>query len=75
MVSSARQPRLTSCGSAQGFVSLGRKSEEVEVGRVVGKEGAQVPGEGVPLIKGVTNDMARDGVNFFGGRTRHKASS
>ena len=44
-------------------ISRGRKLEEVEVGCVVGKEGVQVPGEAVPLIKGVTSDMARDGVS------------
>ena len=35
----------------------------------------KVPSEGVLLIKGVVHDMARDGVNYFGRRTRHKASS
>ena len=43
--------------------------------RVVGREGVQVPGEGVLVIKGVVRDMARDGVNFFGQCTIHKASS
>ena len=33
------------------------------------KERGQVPGEGVPLIKGVVHDMLRDGVNYFGRRT------
>ena len=32
-------------------------------------EGVQVPGEDVPLIKGVVYDMLRDGVNYFGRRT------
>ena len=41
---------------------------KVEVGRVV-VNGVQVPGEGVPLIKGVVYDMLRDGVNCFGRRT------
>ena len=43
--------------------------------RVFGKEGVHVPGEGVLLIKGVTCDMARNGVNYFGRRTMRKASS
>ena len=47
-------------------MSPGRKLEEVEAGRVVGKEGVQVPGAGVLLIKGVVYDMARDDVNTFG---------
>ena len=41
----------------------------------MGKEGVQVPGEGVLLIKGVVYDLARDGVNTFGHCTMHKASS
>ena len=45
------------------------------MGCVVGKEGGvQVPGEGVPLIKNVTRDMARDGVDYFGRRTMHEAN-
>ena len=59
----------------QGFASLGRWSEEGDVCRVVGREGVQVPGEGVLVIKGVVYDMARDGVNYFGQCTIHKASS
>ena len=31
----------------------------------MGKEGAQVPGESVLLVKGVVYDMAGDGVNTF----------
>ena len=59
----------------QGLVSLERRFKEVEVGRVVVKGGVQVPSEGVLVIKGVVYDMARDGVNYFGRRTMHKASS
>ena len=33
------------------------------------KEGVQMPGEGVPLIKRVVHDMLRDGVNYFGPHT------
>ena len=67
---------MPSCrGSAQGSISLERRLEEVEVGCVVGKEGVQVPGEGVLDIKGVVHDVARDDVNYFGRRTMHKSSS
>ena len=52
-----------------GFGSPERKLEEVDVGRVIVKEGAQVPSEGAPLVKGVVYDMLRDGVNHFGRRT------
>ena len=41
----------------------------------MGKEGVQVLGEGVLLIKGVTCDMARDGVTTSGQCTMRKASS
>ena len=41
----------------------------------MGKEGVQVPSEGVLLIKSVVYDMARDGVNTFGHCTMRKASS
>ena len=58
--------QLTCRGSAQSSISPERKLEEVEGGRVVGKEGVQVPGEGVLLTKGVVYDMAQDGVNTFG---------
>ena len=75
VVGSARYPILTFCGSAQVSISPGRRLQEVEVGRVVGKEGVQVPGEGVLLIKNVTYDMARDGVNTLGQYTMRKASS
>ena len=37
--------------------------------RVIVKEGVQVSGESVPLIKGVVRDMLRDGVNHFGRHT------
>ena len=40
------------------------------MGGVVEREGVQVPSEGVPVIKGVVYDMARDGVNHFGRRTK-----
>ena len=56
-------------------MSPGRRLEEVEVDRVVGKEGVRVPDKGVLLIKDVVFDMARDGVNTFGQWTMHKASS
>ena len=56
-------------------MSLEKKLEEVEVGRVVGMEGVQVPTKSVLLIKCVVSDMARDGVNTFGQCTMHKASS
>ena len=69
MVGSARKPILTSGGSWQGSVSLDWKLEEVEVGRVIVKEGMQVPSEGVPLIESVVYDMLRDGVNYFARRT------
>ena len=55
--------------SWQGSVSLERKLEEVEVGRVIVKEGVQVPCDGVLLIKRVVCDMLRDGGNCFGRRT------
>ena len=42
VVGSARQPILTFRGSAQGSMSPGRKFEEIEVGRIVEKEGVQV---------------------------------
>ena len=48
---------------------LEERLEEVEVGRVIRREGVQVPGESVLLIKGIVYDMARDGVNYFGRRT------
>ena len=60
---------LTSCGSARGSISPTRWLEENEVGRVVKREGVQVPGEDVLVIKGVVYDMARDCVNYFGQRT------
>ena len=75
VVGSARSPILTCCGSAQSSISPGRRPKEVEVGRVVGKEGEQVPGDGVLLIKGVVYDMARDGVNTSGQCTMRNASS
>ena len=46
-----------------------RRLEGNEVGRVVRREGVEMPGEGVLVIKGVVRDMARDGVNYFGRRT------
>ena len=57
------------CGSAQGSISPTRRLEENDVGRVVKREGVQVPSEDVQVIKGVVYDMARDGVNYFGQRT------
>ena len=39
--------------------SLERKFDEVEVGRVEGKEGVRVQGDNVPLISGVVHDMTR----------------
>ena len=48
---------------------LERKLQEVEVGRVMDKEGVQMPGESVPPIKRVVHDMLRDGVNYFGRHT------
>ena len=53
----------------------GRRLKEVEVGRVVGKEGVQVPGDGVLLIIGVVYDMLRDGVNTSGQCTMRNALS
>ena len=72
VVGSARKPILTCCGSWQSSVSLERMLEEVEVGGVFVKEGVQVPGGCVPLIKDAVHDMLRDGVNYFW--TTHTAS-
>ena len=43
-----------------------QENEEIEVGRITVREGLHVPGEGVPLIKDATYDMARGDVNIFG---------
>ena len=60
-----------------GLAKLGRQTRLAKDGlakvghdrRVVGKEGVQVPGEGVLLIKVAVNDKAGHGVNHFGRRT------
>ena len=41
----------------------------------MGKEGVQVPVEGVLFMKSAVCDMAQDGVNYVGQCTMHQASS
>ena len=60
---------------AQADIDKGsQENEGVEAGRITVREGVHVPGEGVPLIKDVTYDMARGDVKTVGQDTMFQAS-